>query len=555
MARKVFISFLGTNDYLPVRYQMPNQQNEKVTRFVQETILDELCGSWTESDRVFVFLTENAKQSNWYDNGHKKPDTTETEFGLKGILEQKPWANIVCPIDIKDGFSEEEIWEIFDVVIKQLEDGDEIYFDVTHAFRSIPMFSMVLFNYSRFMRNTSLKKVYYGAFEKLGPAYKVKAEIPNPYDRVIPILDLTSIALLQQYTEVASAMKNFGRVAPIKDVIAGSTSELNDVLKQLSGSIERFDNSLQVNDYNSIKEGRIITGLSNSLKAARKNKNLPSAFREIIKTLLEDIDEFNTASSEERIVAAINWCIRYKMFQQAYTLGREYVLSRLYNVYETKNPFHTEQPEKDFREYISAICSISDEDIANKEYKGHLGEYQELTEWFLRQDIIKNIRHCYRELGEKRNIINHAKAQDTYTQLFLKPDDNIITKCIHSLPENIFINLTNHPASEWDDKQREEAEKKYGRIIDLQFPDVAPDANEKTINKLADEYLSKVLELSKGCKPTVHIMGEMTLTLSLVERLKAENISCVASTTERKVQELPSGEKVSQFKFVRFRRY
>lgn len=546
MARKVFISFLGIGTYDLTKYQMPNNGTIHTTQFVQEAILDDTCEGWSNDDKIYIFLTEGAKNKNWLNNG-------DPEYGLQHILKQKTWEQIIEPVDYDE---KDSVWKIFETVYGKLQVDDEIYFDVTHAFRTIPMFSMVLFNYSRFMLNTSLKRIYYGEY--------IKGQ------EISPVKDLTDIALLQQYTEVASAMKNFGRVAPIKDVIASSTSELNDVFKQLSGSIENFDNSLQVNDYKAIEKGKDITGLRNSLIAAKRNKEIPSAFREILTALFGDIEKFNDTSSYRKIEAAINWCIRYKMFQQAYTLGREYILTRLYDLYKSKNPYledgcnkqKRKETEKYFREYLSSICSIKDEDVKQGNYERELGKYPELTDWFLQQTTIKDIRPCYQELGNKRNIINHAKGTMSYEDLALNPDNNIIAKCIAILeekpeeqPENIFVNLTNHPASEWDDKQREEAEKKYGRIIDLQFPDVAPDASEKTISRLADEYLEKVLELSKGSKPTVHIMGEMTLTLSLVERLKAENISCVASTTERKVQELPSGEKISQFKFVRFRRY
>ena len=52
----------------------------------------------------------------------------------------------------------------------------------------------------------------------------------------------------------------------------------------------------------------------------------------------------------------------------------------------------------------------------------------------------------------------------------------------------------------------------------------------------------------------VHIMGEMNFTYSLVSKLKAHNIRCVASTTKRETVE-ENDVKISKFNFVRFREY
>ena len=52
----------------------------------------------------------------------------------------------------------------------------------------------------------------------------------------------------------------------------------------------------------------------------------------------------------------------------------------------------------------------------------------------------------------------------------------------------------------------------------------------------------------------VHIMGEMNFTYALVNKLKANGIKCVASTTKRETVE-ENGVKISKFNFVRFREY
>lgn len=119
----------------------------------------------------------------------------------------------------------------------------------------------------------------------------------------------------------------------------------------------------------------------------------------------------------------------------------------------------------------------------------------------------------------------------------------------------MLINLTNHPSALWSAKQTETANREFGEIVDIPFPLVSPLADEKDIKRIADEYANKILATAAGREVTVHVMGEMTFTVLMVRRLQAAGITCVASTTERLVEEQNGGVKVARFEFVKFRRY
>ena len=117
----------------------------------------------------------------------------------------------------------------------------------------------------------------------------------------------------------------------------------------------------------------------------------------------------------------------------------------------------------------------------------------------------------------------------------------------------MFVNLSNHPSVSWSSKQLEAA-MAYGEVVDLPFPDISPQMDEQELSLLANDYLQRVKDISpESC--TVHVMGELTFTFVLVRQLLAEGYTCVASTTERVVDILPDGSKVSKFSFVRFRKY
>lgn len=119
----------------------------------------------------------------------------------------------------------------------------------------------------------------------------------------------------------------------------------------------------------------------------------------------------------------------------------------------------------------------------------------------------------------------------------------------------MLINFSNHPYSLWSEKQKCAAAV-YGECIDIPFPVVAPQVSESEIDSLAETYLRKILETGNTEDfITVHIMGEFTLTYSLIQKLKAGNIVCIASCAQRNVTETPDGVKHVVFDFVRFRKF
>ncbi len=116
----------------------------------------------------------------------------------------------------------------------------------------------------------------------------------------------------------------------------------------------------------------------------------------------------------------------------------------------------------------------------------------------------------------------------------------------------MLLNLSNHPSSSWPEQQIQLANRQYGDIQDMPFPQIDPEADEIAIQNLAVQYLDRILPIHPKA---VHLMGELNFTFELVRLLQSHGITAVASTTHRSTQELPDGTKISKFEFVRFRSY
>lgn len=119
----------------------------------------------------------------------------------------------------------------------------------------------------------------------------------------------------------------------------------------------------------------------------------------------------------------------------------------------------------------------------------------------------------------------------------------------------MLINLSNHPSNEWQQSQIEAAMEDYGKVIDLEFPDVDPMATPPAIESLADSCIDKVMALMQGNDAVIHIMGEMTLTYRLVNKFKEKGIKCIASCSKRECFKNENGQIVKTFNFKQFRPY
>lgn len=435
MARNVFISFLGTSNYVQTIYSLPNGELSSPVRFIQEALINYTCSDWTKDDKIYIFCTKGAANANWIDNGQSHISEDIEEIGLEHRLKDIPsiW-NIVEKVPIPEGFSESEIWEIFDIVYSKLLNGDHIYFDVTHAFRSIPLFSTVLFNYSRFMKDTSIVSIMYGAFEKLGTAYEVR-KLPIE-ERVAPVIDLTNVAKLQQFTDMANSLMTFGRLSTISKTLNTYAID-NESIAQMRDGIEQFDNFLIANKMSEIRQGKWFIKINNSIKQVRKSK-IPIPIQNTIKKLQEHLRGFQPRDCNENIEAAIEWAKKHKMLPTAYTIGQEYILSLLEEKLKDYNPYSESELSKKekkvkFRMFISSVCSISDEDINNGKFRGDSDECISMANKIWTINYIKEVRKNYPRLGINRNTLNHAKNSDITYQDLVNDFEDLFYNCLNSI--------------------------------------------------------------------------------------------------------------------------
>ena len=121
--------------------------------------------------------------------------------------------------------------------------------------------------------------------------------------------------------------------------------------------------------------------------------------------------------------------------------------------------------------------------------------------------------------------------------------------------KKIFVNHTNHLRKKWSPEQIIAAEK-FGEIVDFPFPNIDANWNEQQISEFVEVNGKKILALNPVA---VLCQGEYSYTYAMINYLKGNNILVLAASSARIVEEIitedGATQKVSLFKFVKFRQY
>jgi len=405
---KVYLAFLGTNDYLPCTYFKDDKQLESV-RFVQEATLHFFCRDWTHGDRVLIFTTPDAFRKNWQDNGHKDSKTGNVleRKGLKRCLVDMQLAVPFINITIPEGQSEREIWEIFRVVFDQLKEGDEVVFDITHAFRSIPMLAIVVLNYAKIIKEVTLRGIYYGAFEVLGSIQEAR-KIPLK-ERRVPVLDLTAFDVLLDWS---FAIDSFLAAGNAVRVCSLADSAIRPLLKETQGQdkqaaiIRNVTKELgTLSKTLATCRGPKIGGVVNSLKKAVGKTDyihLLPPFQPLFDRIKTQMSAFAGNAIADGIEAA-NWCLQHNLIQQGYTILQETLLTH-FVIERGGDP----EAKKD-REIASQAATIYLRNLPESRWEPPAKTHRATTQGFLEFYEARNKwPKIFNKLSAYRNDLNHA---------------------------------------------------------------------------------------------------------------------------------------------------
>lgn len=395
---KILMAFLGTADYKPCNYLLNGYEPVNNVRFIQEALASLLCKDWTENDRIIIFLTEKAKNTNWIDNGGKE--------GLERRLKSLELKVNPIPKSVPEGRTETEIWTIFDEVFNQINTDDEIIFDITHGFRSLPMLAIVILNYAEVLKNIKIGGVYYGAFDA------------KDADNNAPIFNLTPLVHLFNWT---NATRNFLTYGDAKDMCKLAYEEIKPILIDTQGKDETIKNLRWFNEQLGKFTQSILTCRGHAIirdfefdrlkKLAEPHKEgYIKPMNPLLGKIAKEIKNFNN-NDPMNCYAAVKWCIDHNLTQQGYTFLREAMITEI-----VEKEFGMDKIiDKDARDIVETAINIKNKNLIDDSKKN-------------KDDIVHIIDSLdsdfilrYNEISQRRNDINHAGFRESP----MKPDDLI----------------------------------------------------------------------------------------------------------------------------------
>lgn len=406
MARNVFLSFLGTNNYLNCVYEL-NGHKSIVVKYVQTALLDYLSGhyGWDSHDKVFIFTTNEAEgKNNIAAPGNWRLLQDE-------IAEKKPDIKVEN-VHIKSGKNVDEIWANFSIMYDVLEEGDALYIDITHSFRSIPLLFSSLMHYAKFLKKVEIKALYYGAFETLEMVRDIERQYPDPHDRIAPVFDLTAFSEIQDWAIAANDFIRFGNSEALGELTEkninlivrekagfdGATSKL----KKLNTHIQKLCLDIKTNRSSELIEGTHAKGILETLNSLDRKLIQPLGY------LLPEIRQsvsgvYKNKGSIMNVLYTVEWCIDKHLIQEGFTLLREGVVS-----YILGSQWSNSQKK---REHVSAYLIRRNGRTVHQEMtrSSLYGEERENLEEYL--ESIPNVKQwadLYAEIANVRNNISHA---------------------------------------------------------------------------------------------------------------------------------------------------
>ncbi len=405
MARNVFISFLGTGNYLACTYHDLQGAAEEV-RFVQEAVLRLKCGGWKAGDHGYIFVTDDACKKNWLDGGFKDENGKACQ-GLASRIATLELGFEVEKVGITEGLDTEQIWQNFETVYDCLRRGDRVVFDLTHAFRSIPVMAVALLNYARVMKNIELDGVYYGAFEVLGSCQEAKSL--DPEQRRVPILDLTPLDTLMQWTLALDRFTGAGDAGPLERLTNISVGQVfksrkgdgsaAETVGYLGGSLKNFTEVL------STCRGPMIVEAASRVKQNLEmcqDLDLIKPFKPLFKHLQETFAGFDDDQVNDGIQAA-RWCLDHGMVQQAATILDEVIVTWLVS------EAGFDKLDRSIRKLAADALNAKAKNIKPaKDDKVRLGDKNLLDKFFEIVDRQEAMARVKNSLGDLRNDLNHA---------------------------------------------------------------------------------------------------------------------------------------------------
>ena len=329
---KILIAGLGKGikkdgKYKETNYSIESENNDSII-YENENFITSALEKHFEIDKTVYIGTVGSMWDNlysYYCDKYKLVEDEEYTFELLEASSNAKQNSEFSEINIKKfndifkekakiiltkfGVNTNEIFENFNLIMEignMLNDGDEIYLDITHSFRSNAMWMFLVINYITDVldKNIEVKMISYGMLE----AKYNKKIIKNGETREIeisPVVNLKAFFDLMKWIKGANELKNYGNSYTILEMIDD---------KDVNKKIKTFSDSLNLNYLGTIKRN-----LESIKRIMDKIDSIKGPGKLIIPNIVKDFIEIfgNIEKEYEFLFKIAEWNFNQKRYAMA----------------------------------------------------------------------------------------------------------------------------------------------------------------------------------------------------------------------------------------------
>jgi CRISPR-associated Csx2 family protein len=205
------------------------------------------------------------------------------------------------------GVNDEELWTIFGAFIEildNLQDGDEVYFEITHLFRSYSVMSFVMGQFGQTCKKFKIAGIFYGMFTKGKPS---------------PIINLNEFYKFAEWSNAISMLNLYGNGYSLNMLLNNS-----DESKEIKNVFNDFSNALSIADMGSMQQS--IKYLKGEIGNFEKSNN--PIVKILSKQLVKFIKRFDIDESLSRFQFQLaKWYAESANYAMAYITLTEAAIS------------------------------------------------------------------------------------------------------------------------------------------------------------------------------------------------------------------------------------
>ncbi|MFQ3620262.1 MAG: TIGR02221 family CRISPR-associated protein [Spirochaetales bacterium] len=409
------LSFLGTGNYEPCKYQFKGKSSSVVT-YIQLAFLELLEELHSDKAKVSIFLTKKAREKHW----ESLPNYSYSHYGLAQYIQKQYPTLCIEAVDIPEGGSPEELWQIFSTIFECIQESETLYADITHSFRSLPMFGLVLLNYARMLKNIRVGGIYYGAFEALGSPAQINA-VP-PEQRIAPVFDLTSVYSLMEWNTAVNLFLQAGRAEELAQIVR---TQLKPILSDPGKRNLEAIGEQKLADMLKIVSMDLLTNRGQDLRKGETFFRLQKTFSDLqgktltlkpLEPLLKEVEkkfsrfQMNSIKNGYR---GVEWCIQHGWIQQGITQLQETIITHMLELLKEKSN------DREKRQMVSTLFDAKGNPLGNGKYQHCLEKDPSFTRRVFEHSFCKVAFKPYNQLRDPRNDINHGGyVEQTSAQRF-----------------------------------------------------------------------------------------------------------------------------------------